>query len=58
LVLYKDGEKYVLRDQFSEAESVDSGFLVGEYDDLESALRAAQGYMNENVVEYGLRTAL
>lgn len=51
LRISKIKDKYVVKDCFVESKE---GLEVGKYDTLEEAIREANKYMSEEIVEYGL----
>ena len=52
LLIHRPGKKYLVEDCMSENRY---GSLVGAEDTLEEAIKKANKYMKENIVEYGLK---
>ena len=58
LLLRKDGERYVLTMEFASDDDVGPIPAAGGYASLDDAMRAAEAWLNDEVVEYGLHINL
>ena len=52
LRISKIKDKYIVEDCMIESKN---GYVVGKYNTLEEAIKEANKYMSEEIVEYGLR---